>query len=1475
MWEKYIIKQFLSLFILFFLYGCFDSGGGDESGGGGLFVGHKEVENIFLITPAQNKTYVENEHLDFVLTHPYQISVTGVPRLELTIGSSTVFADYLTGNGTRNISFRYTVQAGDLDTDGIDINSTIDLNGGTLTYSSAGSTSNATTEISNSPITASIKVDTIGPTLSLVIPPQLKTYYLGEQIDFIATFNEITYATGTPRIPIDIGGSSVYAEYVSGSGSTTLIFRYIVQASDFDNDGIDVSSPVELNAGSLKDAAGNNSSLSFIDGTLPGLNVDGDSPFVTSYTLPSNKTYLEGELIVIDLIFSEAVTVAGGTPHIDTTVGSSNISFGYLSGSGTNTLRFRWLVTQNQYDNNGIVFGNSITLNGATIQDGTGNDARLDLSLPLTPNVLVDSRVPTITSITPPADSTYTDGQNLDFVFQFSEAVGIGSTPRLAIELDSGTVYADYLSGSGSDSITFRYTIQAGDYDSDGIAFNASSIDLNGGTIIGLVSTNTAELDFSSQVPADMTGIKVNNGATQLVITQEPSNTQAGVNISPSITVEIRDGSNSLVTTDTSSITVAIATDPSAGAATLSGTLTVNAVGGVATFSDLNIDKAHANYTLIFSSGSLTAANSSSFTITPGVRAALAFSVQPSNADMNIAISPSIEVEIQDAYGNKTTDTDNVTLALNNDPSGSATLGGTLSVAAVNGTASFSDISLDYAGVGFTLDATATGLTTATSSAFNINQVATQLAVSVQPTNTDATMVITPAIQIEVQDANGIVVTSASDDITVAFNNDPSAGTATLGGTTTVAASSGVASFSDLTIDISNTGYTLDFSATGLTTVTSNSFDINSPVPTVTIDALSTANLANYTSYIITGTCSEDTRTVTVDIGGISATPTCSSGTYNTGAINLTSIADTTTLNITADHDNASATPAVQATQTIIKDTSAPTISSVSIAANTYSIGEVINISVGFDQNVTVTGSPRIEVMFESQASANLYAVYNSGSGSSTLVFQYTVQAGDADANGIDLTSTIDLNSGTLLDDNANPSDLNLSATNFGSVLVDSAVPSITEFIEPVNGTYPDGVGLLFQVNFNEAVNVTGSPRVLIDVGGVTKYATYKTGSGTSGLEFEYIVQPGDADADGISFVSTVIDLNSGTVKGLDTDNAVLDFSLYDDDMSGVLVDTASGITPPDQVTGLTTAPTTSNTELALSWAIPADNGTAITSYAVQYREQGQSTWITQSPATTTNSTTITGLSAGITYEFRVAANNGLLGPFSATATAEIFDILSLDPIAWLDATNVNGNGSSPADGQKVASWADLTGAASNATEANAANQPVMAYNAQNGLPAVRFDDQAVGLEGSFVRNIGTDLTFVIVGQFDTGYSDKCLFEFRNGGGNARGFFIDRRYASNNNYNPALTKGSFQLWRIENDGPNATVTENSSTNLFTGGINFDTDFTGTGNYVLGDDTTGGNRMYGYIAEFLVFDRALTAQEISTLEQYLKNKWGTP
>lgn len=434
---------------------------------------------------------------------------------------------------------------------------------------------------------------------------------------------------------------------------------------------------------------------------------------------------------------------------------------------------------------------------------------------------------------------------------------------------------------------------------------------------------------------------------------------------------------------------------------------------------------------------------------------------------------------------------------------------------------------------------------------------------------------------------------------------------------------------------------------------------------------------------------------------------------------------------------------------------------------------------------------------------------------------------------------------------------------------------ALNSFIEPADGTYADGANLLFQASFAEAMNVVGFPQILIDVGGVPRQATYSGGTGTAAIEFTYTIQPGENDADGITVTTSSIDLNSGSMTAVsDGDLAALDYSAFLDPTTGVLVNTASGITAPDQVVGVASGPTTVNTTLALSWSVPNDNGTTINQYVVQYRQQGSPTWLNLTPSPTVNSATVTGLSSGVTYEIRVAADNGLLGPYSAVSTAEVFDILSLNPIAWLSSTNITNGGTEPLNNDLIASWQDLTGLASPATEANPANQPTYVTNFQNGLPVVRFNNLDRGLEGSFTRTVGTDLTFIVVGFFDTGSVDKCLFEFK-GPGSERGFFIDRRYASNVNYVPASTKNALTLWRIEDAGGNATVTENGLTQLFSGGTSFNTDFTGAGTYVLGDDTTGGNRLNGYIAEFLIFDRALSAQDIQDLETYLQTKWGLP
>jgi len=103
--------------------------------------------------------------------------------------------------------------------------------------------------------------------------------------------------------------------------------------------------------------------------------------------------------------------------------------------------------------------------------------------------------------------------------------------------------------------------------------------------------------------------------------------------------------------------------------------------------------------------------------------AALAFVVQPGNVAVGATITPAVQVEIRDQFGNRVTGASNsVTLDIGNNP-GSGTLGGTVTVAAVSGVATFSSLSIDKVGTGYTLTAAATSLSGATSSAFNVTGV--------------------------------------------------------------------------------------------------------------------------------------------------------------------------------------------------------------------------------------------------------------------------------------------------------------------------------------------------------------------------------------------------------------------------------------------------------------------------------------------------------------------------------------------------------------------------------------------------------------------------------------------------------------------------------------------------------------------------------------------------------------------------------
>jgi hypothetical protein len=305
-----------------------------------------------------------------------------------------------------------------------------------------------------------------------------------------------------------------------------------------------------------------------------------------------------------------------------------------------------------------------------------------------------------------------------------------------------------------------------------------------------------------------------------LIVTTQPSGAVNDVVFTTQPVVEIQ---NSGVTDSsaTDNITVSLAT----GSGTLSGTLTVAAVAGVASFTDLKI-VGSGSHTLSFTASGLTTATSSSITPTVGAATQLIVATQPSGSVNDAAFTTQPIVEIQDSGGNVDT-SDNSTVVTVAIATGSGTLSGTTTATASSGIATFSGLKIVGSGAHI-LSFTASGLSSATSSAITpAFGTASQLVVSTQPSGAITGSVFTTQPAVSIKDSGGNVDTSDNSTVvTVAITT----GSGTLSGTTTATASSGVATFTDLVI--TGTGsHELIFTATGLSDDTSTSFSVSDVAP--------------------------------------------------------------------------------------------------------------------------------------------------------------------------------------------------------------------------------------------------------------------------------------------------------------------------------------------------------------------------------------------------------------------------------------------------------------------------------------------------------------------------------------------------------------------------------------------------------------------------------------------------------------------
>lgn len=101
----------------------------------------------------------------------------------------------------------------------------------------------------------------------------------------------------------------------------------------------------------------------------------------------------------------------------------------------------------------------------------------------------------------------------------------------------------------------------------------------------------------------------------------------------------------------------------------------------------------------------------------------LGFIVQPSTVTAGAAITPPVQVAVQNATGATITNATNavtITLTAGTGTSG-AVLGGTRTVTAVSGVAAFPGLTVDRSGVGYTMTASATNVTSGTSAQFSVN----------------------------------------------------------------------------------------------------------------------------------------------------------------------------------------------------------------------------------------------------------------------------------------------------------------------------------------------------------------------------------------------------------------------------------------------------------------------------------------------------------------------------------------------------------------------------------------------------------------------------------------------------------------------------------------------------------------------------------------------------------------------------------
>ncbi|MEA4827862.1 MAG: fibronectin type III domain-containing protein, partial [Clostridium sp.] len=317
------------------------------------------------------------------------------------------------------------------------------------------STNGGVTSFSTATDIASITVNKIPPKIQTVTVPSNGTYKAGYYLDFTVNFNENVDVTGAPQLVLTIGSTTRTATYVSGSGTSTLVFSYTVQAGDNDSNGITVNS-LELNGGSIKDSVGNNATLT-LNGVVStaGVKVDTTAPTFS----PAIGTVVDGTFKTVTFTFSENILnalVDINALKNAVTFAADGVNYNALGIKDTVTIVSGKLIVT--FESSLIGSTNKIKIAGNSLKDEGGN-LLTDL---ITTNSIIIAAAPAA-----PTGVSATAG-NGSAVISFTAPVNNGGSPITGYTVTSnpGNIIA---TGNGSpititgltNGISYTFTVTA------------------------------------------------------------------------------------------------------------------------------------------------------------------------------------------------------------------------------------------------------------------------------------------------------------------------------------------------------------------------------------------------------------------------------------------------------------------------------------------------------------------------------------------------------------------------------------------------------------------------------------------------------------------------------------------------------------------------------------------------------------------------------------------------------------------------------------------------------------------------------------------------------------------------------------------------------------------------------------------------------------------------------------------------------